>query len=82
MTNDQARRQFNAKLTNKACQGGAFAIGVAAVEILGAIAAPAASAAVAAVETAVVVPTVLTVAAVGGCAYGTYAIIKHVSDSQ
>ena len=82
MTNDQARRQFRAKLANKACQGGAFAIGVAAIEFIGAVAAPAATAAVAVVETAVVVPTVLTVAAVGGCAVGTYAIVKHVADSK
>lgn len=82
MTNDQARRQFRAKLANKACQGSAFAVGVALVEVLGAVAAPAATATVAAVEAAVVVPTVLTVAAVGGAAYGTYRIAKHVAESK
>ena len=82
MTNAQAQRQSRAKLTNKACQGGAFAIGVALIEGLGAIAAPAATAAVTVVEASVVVPTVLTAAAVGGAAYGAYRIGKHVAESK
>lgn len=82
MTNNQAQRQFRAKLVNKASQGGAFAVGVAIIEGVAAIAAPAASAAVTVVETVAVVPTVLTVAAIGGAAYGTYRIAKHVADSK
>ena len=82
MTNNQARRQFRAKLANKACQGSAFAMGVALVEVLGAVAAPAATATTAALEAAIVLPTVVTVAAVGGAAYGTYRIVKHVADSK
>jgi len=81
MTNNQAQRQFRAKLTNKACQGGAFALGVAIIEGLGAIAAPAATATITAIEASVVIPTVLTVAAVGGTVVGTVALTKHIVDS-
>ncbi len=79
MTTNQATRQFRAKLANKACQGGAFALGVAAIELLGAVAAPAATATVAVIEASVIVPAVLTTAAVGGGIYGAYKVYEHVS---
>ena len=79
MTTNQAARQFRAKLINKGCQGGAFALGVAAIELLGAVAAPAATATVAVVEASIIVPAVLTTAAVGGTIYGAYKVYEHVS---
>ena len=84
MTPEQAKALAMANLKSRAIKGAAtgtgIALGAAGADIAMAGAAEAATAVATVAAESVIVPTVLTIAAIGGACYGTYRLVKWLSE--
>ena len=84
MTSEQAKALAMAQLKSRVIKGtatgGGIALGAAGTDIALAGAAEAASAVATVAAESVIVPTVLTIAAIGGVCYGTYRLVKWLSE--